>query len=165
MYKRILVPVDGSPTSLSGLQEAIKLAKALNARLCLLHVVDLHVVYMDIAGADRLAQCIAILKDHSDMLLAEAKSQVDATGVAVETYQRECVAPAVAQTILQVAAEWSAELIVMGTHGRRGLSHLIMGSNAERVLRDSDIPVLLSRHQPNHAVEGLAVASVERMST
>ena len=72
-------------------------------------------------------------------------AQQPAAGVKVETELFECTAPTVADLIVEQARRWPADMIVMGTHGRRGLTRLLMGSDAEMVLRNSPVPVLMVR--------------------
>ena len=70
-----------------------------------------------------------------------------AAGVAVDTALDECFARKTADVILDAAKDWSADLIVIGTHGRRGPSRLFMGSDAELVVRAANVPVLLVRSE------------------
>lgn len=143
MYQRILVPIDGGPIAAQGLHEAITLAARLGSTLRLLHVVDLHLLYMDAFGMGLLPDAVAQLHTAGEEILTKAKQLVDAQGVTVETRLTECKAPTVADTIIDEADRWCADLIVMGTHGRRGVRHLVMGSDAEGVLRRTRVPVLL----------------------
>ncbi|SMC29992.1 Nucleotide-binding universal stress protein, UspA family [Andreprevotia lacus DSM 23236] len=148
MYKRILVPLDGSPAAEKGLQQAIPLAATLGAELRLFHVIDLHLIYMDVTGMGSAA----VLGDYEQRLrqlgrdlLQAAREQAEQTGVAADVRMAECYAPQVAELIVAEASRWPADLIVMGTHGRRGLRGLVMGSDAESVLHVSPVPVLLVR--------------------
>ena len=144
MYKRILVPIDGSPTSELGLAEAIKLAKNPGTALCLLHVVDERVLVQGIdVGASAVDSLLASLRDGGKQILGAAqaklrKQRMDAKSVLVEN-----IARSVADIIVEQAKKWRADLIVIGTHGRRGVSRLVMGSDAEGVVRTSPVPVLL----------------------
>lgn len=150
MFRRILVPVDGSPTSNRGLEEAIGLARDQKAKLCLLHVVDEMAVVMGtdgIIGASPsyIDDFLRALHATGKKLLTRAEARVRGTGVAVETVLLGARGNRVADLIVKQAKKWHADLIVLGTHGRRGLSRVLMGSDAEIVVREAPVPVLLVR--------------------
>jgi nucleotide-binding universal stress UspA family protein len=148
MYKRILVAVDGSATSLRGLDEAIKVAKGVRAQLLLVHVVNEIVMtpeYVPAAYYDRIFQS---LREAGMKVLDQAADLVWRADLSCEQKLVEIAGARVADEIVKQAKEWSADLIVMGTHGRRGLKRLALGSDAELVLRLSAVPVLLVRDQP-----------------
>jgi nucleotide-binding universal stress UspA family protein len=146
MYRRILVPVDGSATATLGLRHAVGLAKALGARIRLLTVVDeLLIPSVDAYAPVDLANRIAILKEGGQKVLDEAAAFVAENAVKPEEALVETHGEHVSSAILRDAKEWGADLIVMGTHGRRGLTRLLLGSDAERVLRDAPVPLLLVR--------------------
>jgi nucleotide-binding universal stress UspA family protein len=145
MYSRILVPVDGSAPSLKGLNEAIKLAKATGATLRLVHVVNELVMDSGYLPASYYDQMIAILREQGKKVLAAAVAAARDQGMTVESEMIETVGGPAATSILEAAKIWGAQLIVMGTHGRRGLLRLAMGSDAELVLRSATVPVLLVR--------------------
>ena len=145
MYTRILSPVDGSPTSNRGMIEAIRLAKDQNAKLRFLHVVDAHFVTVDMSGAINLGEVLDILRQAGAKILEEAKALALKEGVSADTVMVDSMIGRVGDQAVQQAQAWPADLIVMGTHGRRGVSHLFMGSDAETVVRTSPVPVLLVR--------------------
>ncbi len=145
MYERILVPVDGSETSKRGLREACRLAKEKGGRLRCLHVVDEHFLAFNYLGIVFTQELFDVLKASGRQILDEASKQAGDEGVAVESVLRESGGARISETILKEARTWPADLIVMGTHGRRGLSHLALGSDAELVVRESPAPVLLVR--------------------
>lgn len=145
MYRRILAPVDGSPASDRGLHEAVALARELKAQLRLLHVVDDYALAMDFTGAAGMAQMHETLRRHGEEVLAQAQRCAAEQGVQAEAVVRETVERRVAGAVLAEAQAFQADLIVMGTHGRRGLSHMLLGSDAEVVVRTSPVPVLLVR--------------------
>jgi len=150
MYSRILVPVDGSPTSNAGLDEAIKLAKQFGSRLRLLHVVDQMPLAVSAEGFGVMSvDVLGLLKEAGQRVLADAKARVDAAGVPVDTLLVDSPNSRLSDHVTAVAKEWPAELIVIGTHGRRGIGRVLMGSDAEQVVRHAPVPVLLYR-----AVEG-----------
>ena len=144
-FKRILVPVDGSAPSKLGLEEAVKLAKALHAALRIVHVVnDWLMVSPDAAGAST-GPAVEALHAAGEAVLNEAEKVARTAGVDAQTLLiKEIGEPAGVQIVKQ-AAQWPADLIVCGTHGRRGVRHLLMGSDAEYIVRTSPVPVLLLR--------------------
>ena len=146
-YKRILAAVDGSAASNQGLREAIRLAKAERARLFILHVVD---EYPAFAATDGLAMAPGVdlvpwLREGGKRVLAKAvglalKQKVKAKGIL-----REMIGGPAADKVVREARKQRADLIVLGTHGRRGVRRLVLGSDAEQVVRTAPVPVLLVR--------------------
>ena len=148
MFKRILVPVDGSRTSMLGLQEAIKLAKGQHATLHLLHVVDERVLTQTLeAGALDIDRLLNSLQQSGKEILAAAQATANRSRVRVKTVLVENIVNSVAAVIVGQAKKLRADLIVLGTHGRRGVTRLVMGSDAEGVVRTTPVPVLLVRSQ------------------
>jgi len=145
MYKQILVPIDGSDTANRGLGEAIELAKALGAGIRLVHVVnELSGVPADLPGID-LRTIVEDLRRNGRTTLAGAQDRVRAAAVDVDTRLVEVWGGQAGDQIVALAKEWPADLIVCGTHGRRGFRRLVMGSDAEYIVRHSPVPVLLVR--------------------
>lgn len=128
------------------LDSAINLAKELHAKLEILHIVDEDYIasgetYFDYDKYD------AVLRKHGQKILANAreiaqKSQIEFENKLIEL---EPTQGRVAEKIIDEAKLWSADLIVIGSHGRRGFNRLLMGSVAESVIRISTIPVLIIR--------------------
>jgi nucleotide-binding universal stress UspA family protein len=146
MYERILVPVDGSATSAAGLGEAMKLAKLTGAQLRLLHVVDDMPLAMSAEGYGAMtADLLSLLGEAGQKILQAARERVAAAGIAVDTVIFDSLGGRVCDRVAEQAAEWKADLIVLGTHGRRGIGRMVLGSDAEQVLRTSPVPVLLVR--------------------
>lgn len=150
MFRRILVPIDGSPTSGRGLDEAIKLAKDQNATLCLLHVVDDLVMSVALDGAMDASggyfdQLLNALREGGKTILAKAEANVRRNGIACQSVLVETLGRSVADVIIAQSKKRHADLIVLGTHGRRGITHVVMGSDAEGVVRSTCVPVLLVR--------------------
>ena len=143
LYRRILVPVDGSPTSMAGLKEAVRLAKNQQAKLCLLHVVDETIVFNTPEGGINIGPILEDMKRGGKQLLQKAEKFALEHGVKPESNLRESVGARVADAIIWQAKRWRADLIVMGTHGRRGVKRVLLGSDAEVVARYSPVPVLL----------------------
>lgn len=145
MYDRILVPVDGSETSVEGLKEAIRLAKNQGSTLRLLHIVNEFIFDYSYSPALYASNLVDGLRERGRAILADAQKLVRKHELEPETSLEETIGGAAADRILAHAREWGADLIVMGTHGRRGLRRLALGSDAEQVVRDADVPVLLVR--------------------
>jgi nucleotide-binding universal stress UspA family protein len=146
-YRKILAAVDGSPASSKGLREAIRLARAEGARLYLIHVVDEYPAFAAIdgmmAGAPG-ADLVPALREGGKRVLAQAQRLAAKQGVKAQTILREGLGPA-AYPIVREAKKLRADVIVMGTHGRRGVRRLVMGSDAEQAVRTASVPVLLVR--------------------
>jgi len=147
MYKHILVAVDGSDTSNLALQEAIKLAKEQQAALRLIHVVDETPAYMLVETPYLVADYQKAMRDAGQKVLATCAATVSQAGVEVDTKFAllEVLAQRICDAINEEAKRWPADLIVIGTHGRHGFNHLLLGSVAEGVIRLATKPVLVIR--------------------
>ena len=145
VYKKILVPVDGSPTSIAGLSEALRLAKNQKARVRLIHIVDERMIFSATEAGMNIEPVIESLKKGGKRILERAARLAAARGVRAEMDMIENAASRVADVLVSRARRWRADLVVMGTHGRRGVSRLVLGSDAELVVRNSPVPVLLVR--------------------
>lgn len=151
MFGSVLVAVDGTPTSNRGLAAAIGLAKEQAATLHILNVVD-EVPMAPMFGENPLgsAEAYAViagrLRESGRKIVASAEKTA---AKSVPNVRAESIASrpgeGVAAAILRYAKRVRADVIVLGTHGRRGLSRLLMGSDAEAVLREATVPVLLVR--------------------
>jgi nucleotide-binding universal stress UspA family protein len=145
MYKRILVPVDGSPTSSRGLREAIRLAGGRDTALRLLHVVDRLPLTQGMEPPAIIEELLRSAERAGRAALEAGAALAAKSGIQAQTVMRKPPRGRVADAILDEARKWRAELIVMGTHGRRGVRHLLLGSDAESVVRAARAPVLLVR--------------------
>jgi nucleotide-binding universal stress UspA family protein len=139
---RILVPTDFSATADAALEYAFVLAERFGASLQLLHVLDDPFVADGMAAEAYISEAptlrTAMLKDARERLHHRAAARP-----AIET---EVLFGHGARTIAEYAAERGVDLIVMGTHGRTGFAHLLLGSVAERLVRTAPCPVLTVRH-------------------
>lgn len=146
MFKRILVAVDASETGEQALQMAIGLATESQAQLRIVHAVDVSNVNMESEQLDHSAMTDKIKKNGQDTL-SNAEMKAAAAGIEAETnlVVMETLKPRIAEAIIEDAEAWPADLIVIGTHGRRGLSRLVVGSVAEDIVRGATQPVLLTR--------------------
>jgi nucleotide-binding universal stress UspA family protein len=145
MYKRILVPIDGSDPAERGLAEAIALARELKATIRLLNLTSDFVLMVEMSSAIDYEKFREGLNQFGQRLLAKASEQAKAQGVATETSLHDLDGGRVADAIVEEARKSRCDLIVIGTHGRRGVSRAMLGSDAENVVRNSPVPVLLVR--------------------
>jgi len=145
MYKRILVPIDGSDTAERGLAEAIALARELKATIRLLNLTSDFVLMVEMSSAIDYEKFRDGLNQFGQRLLAKASEQANAQGVPTETSLHDLGGGRVADAIVEEARKSRCDLIVIGTHGRRGVSRAMLGSDAENVVRHSPVPVLLVR--------------------
>ena len=143
MYEHILVPVDGSATSNRGLDEATALAKLTGARLRLIHVVD-DIGYLISAGqgAGYSGDVLGALRDAGQEILAQARTRVEKAGVPVDAVIYENLQGTLSERVVADATESKCDLIVIGTHGRRGATRLLLGSDAEQIARTSNFSTL-----------------------
>jgi len=146
-YRKILVAVDGSPASGKGLREAIRLARAERAKLFILHVVD---EFQAFAAMDGLvgapgADLLSALREGGKRILAKAMGTALKQKIKPKGILREMLSGPAAYPIVREARKLRADLIVLGTHGRRGVRRLVLGSDAEQVVRTASVPVLLVR--------------------
>ena len=145
MYKRILVPIDGSPTADLGRQEAIQIAGGLRSALHFLNVVDPRLLLAEVSSKVGPQEVIDIRRAGGERLVAQAVASAAAAGVSADAAVRCDPGTRACDEILKEASRIDADLIVMGTHGRRGVGRLVLGSDAEYVLRFSSVPVLIVR--------------------
>ena len=145
MFRRILVPVDGSATAAAGLRTALRMARGQGARVRLVHLSD--AVPAPRRGEEGLtiARLRELMKERGEKLLARTAQRCEDAGVEASTALYIALAGRACEPILAEARKWRADLIVMGTHGRRGLRRLAFGSDAEQVVRGAGVPVLLVR--------------------
>ena len=146
MYQRILVPIDGSTTSNQGLDEAIKLAKLTGASLRVIHVVDA----LTFATGSELyggfaSDVIPQMREAGEQIVEKARTRVKEQGVTVDSMLFNSLSTRVSDIVVDQAKAWDADLIVIGTHGRRGVNRLMLGSDAEQIVRMAPVPVLLVR--------------------
>lgn len=142
-YKKILVPVDGSDTSDAGLNEAISLANTLGARLRVVHVVDLTSILNIPEGGTDFGALENEVKRVGAKIVETALATATKHGLHADSAMPESHGMLVAECIVAEAKRFGADLIVIGTHGRSGLKRLLMGSDAELVVRSTQAPVLL----------------------
>jgi len=145
MYKHVLVPIDGSETARLGLNEAIELARHLSADLRLIHVVN-KIPWAPEVSAEMIDLFLDQQRGNGESILHDATTAARDAGIAVDSRLIEALGTEAGEAIIKEALSWPADLIVCGTHGRRGVRRILMGSDAEYVLRHSHVPVLMIRN-------------------
>lgn len=146
MFKRILVPVDGSQTATRALVAALQLARDGGARVRLVNLAE------DLASADSYDACggyseelMLALRDGSQRVLADAMAIAQSAGVEADTMLYDKFGKRLGEVIANAARLWNADLVVVGTHGRRGVGRMFLGSGAEQIIRLAPVPVLVYR--------------------
>ena len=149
MYSHILVPTDGSEVSQHGVDHALALAKALGSRVTIITVTEPFMVYSGYVGAGMMIDARMmnshdeLQAEHAKAVLAKAQALAAAQGVPAEVlHVPDAYA---ADAIVETATEKGADLIVMASHGRRGLGRLLVGSQTSGVVNHSTVPVLVVR--------------------
>ena len=146
MYNRILVAVDGSETSSLALREAIELAKDQHASLRIIYIVDLTLIYTDL-GAPFAVEYQRALQAAGEKVITACSAVVRGSGIEFDAaaIPINTIGQHIYDAIEDEAKRWQADLIVIGTHGRRGMRRFFLGSVAEGVARVASKPVLLIR--------------------
>ena len=140
MFKKILCPVDFSDTSMNAANNAINFSMEIKAEITFIHIIDIQALQNigDLSGGG--INDINLLIEEEKPVLSKLKDECDKKGIKVKTILTHGEPVSV---ILETIKEGGHDLIIMGTHGKTGLTRLVLGSIAENVVRKSDIPVLL----------------------
>jgi nucleotide-binding universal stress UspA family protein len=140
MYRHILIPTDGSELAEHGVTHGLALAKSLGAKASIIFVVE---PFPEMTGRylETLARYVELRKEQATNVLNGAAKAAKEAGVSCETLQVENAQPH--QGIIAAAADKGCDLIVMSSHGRSGLSALLIGSVTNKVLTHAKIPVLV----------------------
>lgn len=141
-YRRILVPVDGSPTSNKALTAALGLARERGARVRVMHAID---ELSLVSGFEDPTFVMGAARESGKKALDDGLAIVRAAGVEGDSRLVEAPGKRLGEVVAEEAAAWEADLVVVGTHGRRGFSRLLLGSGAESVIRLATLPVLVVR--------------------
>ncbi len=146
MYQRILVPVDGSDTATAALVAALQLARDGGGRVLLVHVVE-ELAFVD--GYDMYGgssgELLKVMREAGDKVLDAALAIAQSAGVQAEKKLFDRFGERLGEVIANAARDWQADLIVLGTHGRRGIGRVLLGSGAEQIIRMAPTPVLVIR--------------------
>ncbi|GAB3759074.1 universal stress protein [Ramlibacter monticola] len=147
MYRRILVPVDGSETSNRAVVAALQMARENGGRLRLVHALD-ELAYL--SGYEYSADLLKQARDQGARVLEDAQSMAQSASVPADGKLVETAGRRLGELVAEEARAWEADLVVVGTHGRRGMSRFLLGSGAEQVLRLAPVPVLAVRTPHGH---------------
>jgi len=142
MFNRILVAVDGSPTSNKALVAALQLARESGGRVRLLHAFD-DLVYL--TGYEYSAELIQHCRGHGEKVVQDALEIALAAGVPTDAKLVDIPGQRLGDVVAEEARRFEADLVVVGTHGRRGIGRVLLGSGAEQVIRLAPVPVLAIR--------------------
>jgi len=142
LFRNILCPIDFDANSPAALEFAARIAQETGARICILHVVPWTVAAVPIDASQVLAE----LKQSATKRLQQLAEEKLHKRIANEIVVTVATDPGA--EVVRIANELKADVVIMATHGRKGLSHLVLGSVAERVVRESPCPVLTLRARP-----------------
>lgn len=143
LYNQILCPIDGSPTSERGMNEAAAVAKAMGAKVHFFHVIDFQPALIGGEGATIAVSALDELKRNGQRVVDAALKFAAENGIDATAGSVEAVGSRVSDTIIDEAVRCKADLIVIGSHGRRGVRRMLLGSDAESIARQSPCAVLL----------------------
>jgi nucleotide-binding universal stress UspA family protein len=141
-YRKIVVPVDGSPTSNKALVAALQMARDSGGKVHLVHSIDEFAYF---TGFEYYGDVVVAMRRAADEILTAAAEVAQAAGVEYDARLIELPGRRLGDAIADEAAKWGADLIVAGTHGRHGISRALLGSGAEQILRMAPVPVLVIR--------------------
>lgn len=142
MFKRILVPVDGSETATKALTTALRIAQGSGGRVRLVHSLD-ELAYL--WGYEYAGNVITLAREQADKVLDTCAGLAETAGVTAERQLVEDPGVRLGDVVASEARQWEADLIVVGTHGRRGIGRVLLGSGAEQIVRSAPVPVLVIR--------------------
>lgn len=144
MYKRILVPVDGSETSNKALVAALQLAREAGGRVRVVHAFD-ELAYL--SGYEYSGDVARQARAQAGKVLEEALEVAKAAGVPADSKLLEQPGRRLGEVVADEARAFEADLVTVGTHGRRGMGRVLLGSGAEQVIRLAPVPVLTVRDE------------------
>jgi nucleotide-binding universal stress UspA family protein len=148
MYKRIVVPVDGSATAQKALVTALQMAREARGCVHLVHVVE-GMTSMAVPYGAYSGEVTEVMRQSGRNILDNALELARAEGVPADTQLFDSFDDRLAEVVADSATRFNADLLVVGTHGRRGLGRVLMGSGAEQIIRLSPVPVLVLRSSQN----------------
>lgn len=151
MYRRILVAVDGSRTSDKALVAATQLAREAGGQLRLVHVVDDTPAYSGFDFSGFSGEFIRVVRERGAKVLDDARAIAQAAGVEHSVLLFDKFGERLGETVAEEARRWKADLVVVGTHGRRGVGRMLLGSGAEQIVRLAPTHVLVVRNEEEQA--------------
>ena len=150
MYKSILVPTDGSKLSAKAMKQAVGFAKTIGAKLTVLYVMPRFHMFASGGFTPPASMLAPVQKKYEEETRAASRKMVDKACSGAAAAGVECTGALATgdlpfDAIIKQAAKSGCDLIMMASHGRRGLNSLLLGSETQKVLAHSDIPVLVVR--------------------
>ena len=142
LFKKILVPIDGSNTSNKALDYALKLAQSDKAEVRLIYCID---ELSLLSSHEYSGEMLQLARESGHKILEGGMALASAAKVKTDTRLIDRVGQRLGESVADAAGDWGADLIVLGTHGRRGIGRVLLGSGAEQVMRMSPVPVLMVR--------------------
>ncbi len=142
LFKKILVPIDGSSSANKALAYAFKLAQADHADVRLVYCIDELSLLSSHEYSGEMAQ---LARESGHKILQDGMALANAAHVKADTRLIDRVGQRLGESVADAAGDWGADLVVIGTHGRRGIGRVLLGSGAEQVMRMSPVPVLMVR--------------------
>ena len=147
MFHHILVPVDGSAASSQAIEKAVAIAQAFKSRVTVVSVIDTYAFTgVGIDAGYGHAEYLKAVTDQAEAAVRAAKLIFEAAGIQLSASVVE--GQVIYQHIIDAATSANADLIVMGSHGRKGFAKLVLGSVASQVLSHTHLPVMIVR-QPD----------------
>lgn len=149
MFKRILIPVDGSETSNKALIAGLQMARETGATVRLVHTVNemAYLGSMDPYGAYS-PDLAGMMREGGVKVLAQAMDIARSAGLEASQVLLDEPGKRLGESVADAASLWGADLVVVGSHGRRGIGRVLLGSGAEQILRMAPVPVLVIRGAP-----------------
>lgn len=139
-FKRILVPTDGSATATKALVTALQLARQSGGQVRLVHSLD-DLAYL--SAYEFTGSVLGQIREEGRKVLDNAVAMAQSAGVPAEHQLIENPGVRLGEAVASEAQQWEADLIVVGTHGRRGISRALLGSGEEQIARSAPVPVLV----------------------
>ena len=153
LYKRILVPFDGSAPANRGVDEAARLAKMMGGQLRLLYVIDQAPLLKLDRKIEISIESLRHMREGGLAILYAAASRIQNQGLSVSTVLATNVTLRLADQVLENAKDWQADLLVLGTQSRQRIPRKLLGSDADEIIRAADIPILFVRGSLECALE------------
>lgn len=148
MFKRILIPVDGSETSTKALIAGLSMARETSAQVRLVHFVN-EMAYL--GGIDPYgtysADVAGMMREGGAKVLTDAMAVAQSAGVQASHVLLDDPGNRLGEAVAEAVKLWGADLVVVGSHGRRGIGRVLLGSGAEQILRLAPVPVLVVRSE------------------
>ena len=142
VFKKILVPIDGSATANKALDYALRLASEAQASVRLLYCVDELSLLSNYEYSGELMQQA---RQAGNQILQDGLDAAKKLGVTADTLMVDQVGQRLGHSVANAVGDWGADLVVVGSHGRRGIGRVLLGSGSDQILRSSPVPVLLVR--------------------